>query len=93
MTTITVKDRIAANYHASVWRQSETRSRRDLGDLLLLATQVEAFDHNYTDKAVSVAERAISAIGNGDSDQCVEELLKLDELRYSDTLWFSNARV
>jgi len=82
MTTITIQDRISANYHASQWRRADHWSRRELGDLLLLATQVEGFPHNYTDKVVRVAETAIRAIANGNEDECVENLLTLDDIRY-----------
>jgi hypothetical protein len=82
MTSITIQDRITASYQAAQWRRETHWSRRELGDLLLLATQVEGFPHNYTDKVVRVAEQAIRAIAKGNEDECVENLLTLDDIRY-----------
>ena len=84
MTTNFVSNRLTAADVSAEWRRSDDKSMRDMGDLLLIATQVEGFPWNYTDRAVHVAEEAIRCIGNGRTQQCIEELLELDRLRSND---------
>jgi len=81
MTTITEQIRTEAAHLASKLRGSSHRQERNLGDLLLLALQVEGFDHSYSGDAIVKAQLAIIYAELGAERLMARALEELSALR------------
>jgi hypothetical protein len=86
MTTITVQDRLTAAQLSSEWRYSQNANTRRLGELLLLATQIEAFEHNYSIPAIVKANSAIKHASLGTTKLMVNALEALGYMSHSSRL-------
>lgn len=87
MTTITVQDRLAAAQLSSEWRYSQNADTRRLGELLLLATQIEGFEHNYSIAAITKASSAIKHASLGTTKLMINALEGLGYMAHSPRLY------